>query len=335
MGKNAPAAPDPAKTAAAQTGTNVGTAIANSYLGNVNQNTPDGALNYTYGPEKALTIDGKTYNIPQVTANQTLSENGQAVKTQTDAAKLNLAGLANQQSGQLQDSLSKPFEYNNQDAENWSYDLGSKRLDPRFAQQEEATRTRLLNSGIREGSAAWNSEFNQLNQSKNDAYNQLSLQGRQQGYNEARDQYTLPVNTVSALLSGSQVQNPNFVNAQQPTIPTTDTAGITQQNYQSQVAAYNQQQAGLGGLFSGLGSFGGSLIGLSDDDAKTDKKKIGKAKGQNLWEFRYKGEPKSQPKHVGLMASEVEKKNPGAVHRGEDGLRRVDYGKALGLRGMK
>ena len=40
----APTPPNPMATAAAQTGTNVSTAIANSYLGNVNQNTPQGSL---------------------------------------------------------------------------------------------------------------------------------------------------------------------------------------------------------------------------------------------------------------------------------------------------
>ena len=30
-------------------------------------------------------------------------------------------------------------------------------------------------------------------------------------------------------------------------------------------------------------------------------------------------------KHVGVMAQEVEKKQPSAVHRGADGMRRVDY----------
>lgn len=49
MGKSssAPKAPDPKATAAAQTSTNVSTAIANSVLGNVNQVTPDGSLTYT------------------------------------------------------------------------------------------------------------------------------------------------------------------------------------------------------------------------------------------------------------------------------------------------
>lgn len=49
MGKSAPqaATPDPYKTAAAQTGSNVQTAIANSVLGNANENSPYGSVKYT------------------------------------------------------------------------------------------------------------------------------------------------------------------------------------------------------------------------------------------------------------------------------------------------
>ena len=339
IGKSSPPPPpDPRETSAASTSTNVGTAIANAHLGNVNQITPDGTL--TYDQTGSYTwhdpYTGQSYNIPRITATQTLSEQQQAIKDQSDGAELNLAGLANQQSGFLQDYMSKPFEYSNQDVENWAYDLGSQRLDPRFAKQEEALRTRLLNSGIREGSDAWNSEMGQMGQSKNDAYNQLMLQGRGQAYQEALTARNQPINEITALLSGSQVSQPNFVNANMPTIPTTDTAGLINQNYNQKLGAWQQQQQSMGGLISGLGSLGGSLIGLSDDDAKKDKKRLGDVDGEmGLWEFRYKGEPKSQPKHVGLMASEVQKEKPSAVKRGKDGLRRVHYGKALGLMGVK
>lgn len=334
----APKAPDPRETSAASTGTNVGTAIANAMMGNVNQNTPDGSLRYdqtdTFAWQDPYT--GQTYNIPRFTATQTLSEQQQAIKNQSDAAELNLAGLANQQSAALSDRLSKPFEYSNSDAENWAYDLGSQRLDPRFERAREAERTRLINSGIREGSASFDSAMGQIGQNENDAYNQLMLTGRQQAYNEARDQYTLPINSVTALLSGSQVSNPNFVNATMPTIPTTDTAGIINQDYQNRLGAYQQKQASMGGLFSGLGSLAGGLIGLSDDDEKKNKERHGEVDGEmGLWSFNYKDEPAGTPKHVGLMASEVQREKPKAVKRGKDGKRYVDYSKALGLMGAR
>jgi len=70
--------------------------------------------------------------------------------------------------------------------------------------------------------------------------------------------------------------------------------------------------AALGGLslLKGFGMF-------SDDDSKTDIEKVGKVPGTSLTAFayRYKSDPKTYPKIVGLMASDVEKKVPKAVTR--------------------
>lgn len=160
---------------------------------------------------------------------------------------------------------------------------------------------------------------------------QFQNAARAQGLQEAYAGRSQPINEIIGLMSGSQVQQPNFVNANMPTIPTTDNAALINQNYNQQLAAWQANQGVLGGIMGGIGS----LIGLSDDDAKKDKKRLGDVDGKmGLWAFRYKGEPGTQPKHIGLMASEVEKVKPSAVMRGRDGLRRVDYGRALGLMGV-
>lgn len=328
MGK-APAPPNPRETAAAQTGTNVGTAISNAMLGNVNQITPDGTLTYNQTGSHKWTdpYTNKTYTIPTFTATQTLSPEQEAIRQQNVAAQGNIAGLASDQSAFLRDYLQEPFQYGNQDVEDWAYDLGSRRLDPRLAREEEAIRTRLLNSGIREGSAAWNAEMGRHSEAANDAYTQLMLQGRGQAFQEALTGRNQPINELTALLSGSQVSQPNFINPNMPTIPTTDTAGIINNHYQQQMAQWGANQGILGGLMGGVGS----LISLSDDDAKKDKKKVGHLDSVDLdvHEYRYKGEPSTAPKRLGLMASEVERKNPAAVQK-RGGLRYVNYSKALG-----
>src|SRR6187399_1022185 len=62
----APSPPDPMQTASAQTGSNIGTAIASNILGQTNQQTPYGNLSYsqrgTYAYKDPLS--GKTYNLP-------------------------------------------------------------------------------------------------------------------------------------------------------------------------------------------------------------------------------------------------------------------------------
>ncbi|MEP7452821.1 tail fiber domain-containing protein [Phyllobacterium sp. SB3] len=114
IGKSAPKAPDPAKTAAAQTGTNVATAVANAALGNVNQITPDGTLTYNQSGTKSIydPTSKVNYDVPIYTATQTLSPAQQAIKAQEDAAQLNLGKLANNQSARLDGLLGTPFSLN-------------------------------------------------------------------------------------------------------------------------------------------------------------------------------------------------------------------------------
>jgi hypothetical protein len=54
---------------------------------------------------------------------------------------------------------------------------------------------------------------------------------------------------------------------------------------------------------------------LSDRRDKTDIKELGKdpETGLPLYAYRYKEDPKSYPKIVGIMAQDVEKKYPKAV----------------------
>ena len=60
--------PNPYQTAAAQTGTNVSTGVANAFLNNVNQNTPEGSLRYdvTGNYDWRDPSTGQTYSIPTV-----------------------------------------------------------------------------------------------------------------------------------------------------------------------------------------------------------------------------------------------------------------------------
>lgn len=79
--------------------------------------------------------------------------------------------------------------------------------------------------------------------------------------------------------------------------------------------------AALGGfnILKGLGAF-------SDDKAKTDKEFVGEIgdSGIEAWAYRYKKDPKTYPKVVGVMASQLEKVMPKAVKK--IGKRRiVDY----------
>lgn len=72
--------------------------------------------------------------------------------------------------------------------------------------------------------------------------------------------------------------------------------------------------------FLGLGT---TFLGMSDERTKENIEPVGKTfDGQNIYKFNYKGDPKT---NIGLIAQEVEKHNPSAVHKTEGGLRMVDY----------
>jgi len=112
MGKPDPPQPqDPKQTAAAQTATNIGTAIANQQMLNTNQVTPYGNLSFDQSGTYEYTdpLNGKTHEIPQYTATQTLSPEQQAILEQNQRGSLNLATLGANQSGRLDDLLSRPI----------------------------------------------------------------------------------------------------------------------------------------------------------------------------------------------------------------------------------
>lgn len=254
-------------------------------------------------------------------------EQARMVNLARDAAIFgNQSTLAQAQFGN--DALSNQFTLQNNAAlnrANFAADQQGRQNAASLAQAQFGREGQQLGNAASLAAAQFSNDANLRNAQFNNA-------ARAQGMQEAYADRSQPINEIIGLMSGSQVQQPNFVNAQQPNIPTTDNAGLINTNYNQRLQAWQANQGILGGIMGGIGS----LIGLSDDDAKKDKKRLGDVEGEmGLWEFRYKDEPKSQAKHIGLMASEVEKVKPGAVKRGKDGLRRVDYGKALGLMGAR
>jgi hypothetical protein len=336
MGKaSAPAPPDPKETSAASTGTNISTALANSYLNNADQVGPDGTIKYTNNGYQTIKdpYTGQSYQIPTRTATTTLSAAQQAIKDQTDKAQLNLGTLANNQSSFLNNYMSTPFDGSNDATESRLLQLGRERLDPMIAQQNDALATRLASQGIKLGSAAYDRAMSQQGQTDNDARNQLILTGHGQAFSEGQAIRNQPINEITALLSGSQVSAPQAAGYNGSTIPTTDNAGIINQNYHDRVAAVNAQNAQTGSLVGGLFGLGAAALGnpsftFSDERLKTDISKVGETDdGQKIYSYRYKA---GGPMQLGLMAQEVEKTRPDAV-REFGGFKAVDYGKALSL----
>lgn len=317
-----PQAPDPQQTANAQAGMNRDTAMTQAQLNMVDQQGPYGSLKYSQsGNNTFIDSNGKTVTTPKYTATTSLSPAQQKILNQTQAAELNLGTIANERSNFLKEYLAQPFDVNTA-TEDKINELGSARLDPRFAREQDALRTQLVNSGIRPGTAAYTAAMGDFGQTKNDAYNQLALTGRQQAFQEASYERNQPLNEIGALLSGSQVQAPQFVNTPQTQVGGVDYTGLVNNQYNQQV---NSSNAAMGGLFGLLGTGLTAGIKYSDRRLKTDIKRVGSTDaGLPVYTYRYTS---GGPIEMGVMADEVERLNPSAVARDGDGFQMVDYGK--------
>lgn len=317
-----PKAPDPVATAQAQAGMNRDTARDQQMLNMNNQVNPWGSVNYNQtGTNSYVDSQGKTITLPQFTQTTTLTPQQQAIFDKSQAAQGNLAGIAQDQSAKMRDLLNTPFQFNNSDAEKWAYDLASPRILAQQGQNETDLRSKLINSGIRPGTAAWNIEMTRLTNSNSDQMNQLALTGRQQAFSEALAQRNQPINEITALMSGSQVSNPAQMSGATPQtgVGGVDYTGLVNQKYQSEL---QQSNASMGGLF-GLLSAPFSMLKFSDERLKEDIERIGETdEGTPLYRYRYKGDPTPQ---IGVMAQEVAEDQPEAVASHPSGYLMVDY----------
>jgi hypothetical protein len=205
------------------------------------------------------------------TATQTLSPAEQSKLDKNNALSLGLLDTAQLGLGGVNEALQKGFNWealpaSQVNAGQTAQDAIMARINPQFNTREDALRTRLINQGVRPGTEAWDNEFRNFGQDRNDATSQAALYGidvgnkaRQQALQEQEFGRTEGLNMVNALRTGNQVQQPNFVNTpQQATTAGADLLGAANAQYQGQLGAYNAQQAGSNGFLGGLGSLAGA-----------------------------------------------------------------------------
>lgn len=324
----APKPTDPIVAGQAQNGQNL-------YAGNINTAAQSGTITNPWGTRTtALSprtivdpLTGKDQTVYAADVTETLSPEQQRIFNENQASEYNLSQYGNQQTQELLRRGASPFAYNTGDHEAWfarNYDNLNAEGN---AQANESLRSRLANQGIKVGSDAYDREMKALSGGQSQARLNALMGSQQQGYEQALATRNQQTNEPLAIATGTQINQPQFTPGRTGTVATTDMMSAYQ-NYDNQrMNRYNSKMANLGGLFSGLGS----MFALSDRRAKTDIEKVGKVKGQNVYEYRYKGEAGDAPKTLGVMAQEVMKKQPDAVVKGNDGLFRVNYSKAFQL----
>lgn len=350
-GGGAPAAPDPARTAAAQAQANK-EAVRESAL--VNQIGTEGPWGKTYfrgevgEPDRTQVTElsdasQNVYNSQQNVA-QTLAGYGEQLAGQVSngPAEFSLDGLPSAPWEQDRAAMAKSLE----DA---TYQRGYNLLAPEFDRSRDSLETRLANQGITMGSEAYTTEMDRFADSKNRALTDLSLasvgagraedsrlfglgtSGRSQALGEQLTERTQPMNELSAILQGAPaLGTPQGVNPGQYGVQPGDIQGATNMAYQGALNSYNQGNANrnamVGNLFGLGGTLGGAAILASDRRLKAGIRKIGEAiNGLGIYTYRYLFGTKER---VGFMADEVRELFPDAIHS-QNGYMSVDYGKVM------
>jgi hypothetical protein len=336
---SAPAAPNYAAAAQETAQGNLDAARAATAANRVNQVTPYGNLDYTVSGQDP-------YGNPTWTATTSLSDVGQQLLNNQNAASLGLGSTINAALGRTQETMGQGFNPNlpqtGINAGEQYQDAYMRRLQPQISQQRELLKNQLVNAGIPVGSEAWNRAQQNQGQKENDLLAAATTQGfntglnaNQQAFSQELTKYNMPLNTLSALRTGAQVQNPTFVNsANQATTAGPDLLGAASQQYNAALGNTNMQNAAQANLNSGLMGLGGAgIMAMSDIRTKENITPIGVAdNGLTIYKFEYKPEFKDRELaghgvHYGYMAQEVEQVYPYAVKTLDDGYKVVDYGK--------
>jgi hypothetical protein len=333
-----PPAPDYAGAARETAQGNLAAAQTATAANRVSQYTPYGNLIYA---QTGVDSQGN----PTWRADTTLAPAQQQMLDIQNQAGIGLGSTINAALGRTQQTMGQEFNPNlpkvGINAGEQYQDAYMRRLQPQIEQSREALATQLANSGIPVGSEAYKRAMMTQGQKENDLLAAATTQGfgvgsqaNQQAYNQAMTNYNLPLNTLNALRSGSQVQNPTFINTpQQANTAGADILGATQMGYNANLAGFNAQNAAQSNFNSGLMGLGGAgIIAMSDIRTKENIEPIGIANnGLTVYKFEYKNEFKDHELagsgvHYGYMAQEVEQVYPHAVKTLDDGYKVVDYG---------
>lgn len=189
---------------------------------------------------------------------------------------------------------------------------------------QNAQQAQFYNTALAQQLAQQQSAFNAAQASRNAWLNEQYAQRNQ------------PIQEISALMSGSQVQNPNFVNTPSTQIPTTDVAGLMNQNFNQQQSNYQTASQNWQSLMGGILGMGAAYL-RSDRRSKTNVERVGTVFAFNedaersklpIYEYEYKRG--DGVRHTGPMAQDVEKIDSDAVLQDRQGVKYIDARRVLG-----
>lgn len=354
----APPAPDYAAAAREQGAANLTAAQQGSVLSNPNIISPYGNQNVTWST--AGTPGGAPQaTVTQTLTPQAQETLDAQQRVQTQFANLGETGLGNAQETlssafnpnlpDLQTSLdTSNVAAMPVNAGTTGQEAIMARLQPQIAQQQAAMAQQLANQGITPGSEAYNNAMRTQGQQQNDLLSQAALQGinldmsaNAQGYNQALQggqfgntalQQSLaqqtalrnqPINEVTALMSGSQIQNPQFQAYSGQNVAAAPIFQGAQAQNQAAMDLYGIQQGAANANMQGLTSLAGAGMAMfSDVRLKSNIERIGThERGFGIYEYDI-----FDRHEIGVLAQEVEQIMPEAIIEHPSGYKMVNYG---------
>ena len=224
-------------------------------------------------------------------------------------------------------------------AEDAAYGRATSRLDPRFAESDTSLEVSLRNRGLSEGDEAFDSAMANQAMAKTDAYSAAQDDSVKQGRAESSQMFEqqrqqadyannlrqsqmaeemkkrgFSLNEINAIMTGQQVQAPNFESfSQAGRGKGVDYSGAAQ-------ATGNAEQANYQAMMGGLGQAAGAASMFCDRRLKTNIKRVGEFLGFPFYTYDYIWGEKA----AGVMADEVNKE---AVSTHSSGFKMVDYSK--------
>jgi hypothetical protein len=236
------------QAAQATTQGNIQGAQAATAANRVNQSTPFGGLTYQ---QTGVDVQGN----PIWSANQTFAPE--------------VAGTMSQLSNQIGQNIGQGFNPNLPSTginpgETYS-DAIMRRLQPTQERAQKALDAQLANQGIMPGSEAYNQAKTLQSQQQNDQLTsaivggmQTGLSANQQAYQQALQNYNLPISQLGAYRSATA---PTYINPYtQAAVSGPDYLGAYTTQANADLAAQNAAAAQQAGLTSGLFGLGSSAI---------------------------------------------------------------------------
>lgn len=290
---SAPAAPDYTGAAQAQGAANLQSAQQTAVLSNPNVSSPYGSQSVTYSdgpngllqpnitqslsPEQQSLLNSQN-QVKQGLAN--LGQQGIGTVQNVMGTPFSFGGPGVQTGLDTSGVAKMPVN-----AGTTGQEAIMARLNPQLERSRAAMENRDANQGITRGSEAYATDQTLQGQQENDARSQAALQGigldmsaNNQGYNQALQsgqfgntaqqqmlaqalqKYNLPLNQVTALMSGSQVTNPQFQGYTGSSVAPSPVANAAAQQGQYGQNLYGQQMGAANANTSGLYGLGSSAL---------------------------------------------------------------------------